>query len=177
MRQISSKLTFYYKWIFPIFWFGFLAIFLVLALLGITSPKESFPIMFVIVPIIMTVVGYSFMKKLVFDLVDEVLDDGSALIVKNGRQEERIALSDITNVNYSADAVAAEAERLRRPHQLLRADAFCHVRVEPGHRRVDRKDRRGTQVWSEAMNENAQCVARNRLIAPLRLTAGPIFRS
>jgi hypothetical protein len=126
MRQISSKLTFYYKWIFPIFWFGFLAIFLVLALLGITSSNDSFPVMFVIVPIIMTVVGYSLMKKLVFDLVDEVLDDGSALIVKNGRQEERIALSDIMNVNYSAYMNPPRVTlSLRRPSVFGDRISFC----------------------------------------------------
>jgi hypothetical protein len=41
------------------------------------------------------------MKKLVFDLVDEVWDDGHALIVKNGGRDERVAFSDIKNVNYS----------------------------------------------------------------------------
>jgi len=41
------------------------------------------------------------MKRLIFDLVDEVLDAGDALIVRNRGQEDRIALSDITNVNYT----------------------------------------------------------------------------
>ena len=35
------------------------------------------------------------------DLVDEVWDDGNALLVKNRGQEQRIALADIKNVNYS----------------------------------------------------------------------------
>jgi hypothetical protein len=41
------------------------------------------------------------MKKMVFDLVDEVLDAGDALVVRNRGQEERIAFSDIMNVNYT----------------------------------------------------------------------------
>jgi hypothetical protein len=41
------------------------------------------------------------MKKLVFDLVDEVWDDGDALVIRNRGDEERIALSDIKNVSYS----------------------------------------------------------------------------
>ena len=41
------------------------------------------------------------MKKLIFDLVDEVFDDGDALLVKNGGREDRIALSDVKNVSYS----------------------------------------------------------------------------
>ena len=52
-------------------------------------------------PAIMAVFGVFLMKKLVFDLVDEVWDDGDSLVVKNGGQEQRIALSDIKNVSYS----------------------------------------------------------------------------
>ena len=36
-----------------------------------------------------------------FNLADEVLDAGNALVVRSGGQEESIALSDIKNVNYS----------------------------------------------------------------------------
>ena len=36
-----------------------------------------------------------------FNLADEVWDDGSALIVKNKGQDDRIALSNIINVSYS----------------------------------------------------------------------------
>ena len=49
----------------------------------------------------MIVGGYFFMKKLVFDLVDEVWDDGNSLVIRNRGDEERIALSDIKNVSYS----------------------------------------------------------------------------
>jgi hypothetical protein len=34
------------------------------------------------------------------NLVDEVFDLGDALLVRNGGQEERIALADIKNVNF-----------------------------------------------------------------------------
>jgi len=49
----------------------------------------------------MTIFGYFIMKKLVFDLVDEVWDDGDLLVIKNRGDQERIALSDIKNVSYS----------------------------------------------------------------------------
>ncbi len=54
-----------------------------------------------IVPALMIAFGYFIMKKLVFDLVDEVWDDGNSLVVKNRGQQQRVALSDIKNVNYS----------------------------------------------------------------------------
>jgi hypothetical protein len=41
------------------------------------------------------------MKKLVFDLADEVLDDGDSLVVRFGSDQERIPVSQIINVSYS----------------------------------------------------------------------------
>jgi hypothetical protein len=52
-------------------------------------------------PALMGIFGYFIMRKLLFDLVDEVLDDGDALVVRNRDQEERIKLPDIINVSYS----------------------------------------------------------------------------
>jgi hypothetical protein len=46
-------------------------------------------------------------EKSIFDLVDEVLDEGDLLIVRKGRVEDRIALADIMNVNYSSFGVAS----------------------------------------------------------------------
>ncbi len=49
----------------------------------------------------MVVFAYFLMRKLVFDLMDEVWDADDALIVRNGKQEDRIALSEIKNVSYA----------------------------------------------------------------------------
>jgi hypothetical protein len=49
---------------------------------GIEAPP--FPIC--IAPVIM-IVGYFIMKKLVFDLVDEVWDDGGSLLIRNRGHE------------------------------------------------------------------------------------------
>ena len=100
MRRISSGMTFFYKRIFPIIWFGFLALFMAAPFVAPMIGGSTSPMAFLIAPIMM-IVGYFSMKKLVFDLVDEVLDDGDALVIKNGHREERVALSDITNVGYS----------------------------------------------------------------------------
>jgi hypothetical protein len=101
MRLISSKMTFFNKRVFPAIWFGFLAVFIGLALFSgaARSPASLLPVL--IAPAIMIVFGYVIMKKLVFDLADEVWDDGDSLVVKNNGQEQRIALSDIKNVSYS----------------------------------------------------------------------------
>jgi len=101
MRLVSSKMTFFNKRVFPMVFFGFLAVFAGLSLFSSAGRNAASPLPFLIVPAIMTVFGYLVMKKLVFDLADEVWDDGDSLVVKNGGQEQRIALSDIKNVSYS----------------------------------------------------------------------------
>ena len=50
----------------------------------------------------MTVFGYIIMKKLVFDLIDEVYDEGASLLFKNKGKEVRVNLKDIKNVSYTA---------------------------------------------------------------------------
>lgn len=54
-----------------------------------------------IVPVIMVVIGYILFRKLLFDLADEVWDDGDALVVRNAGVEERVALRNIINIGYS----------------------------------------------------------------------------
>src|SRR5262245_1550488 len=102
MRRISSRATFYYKRIFPIVWFGLVAMFIVGVLVSGSITEQYPPFLFLAIPVGMAAVGYFIMRALVFDLVDEVLDDGDALIVRNGGQESRVPLSDIMNVGYSA---------------------------------------------------------------------------
>jgi hypothetical protein len=101
MPRISSRMTFFYKRLFPIIWFGGLAAFLAVGLFVTTNSRnvQTFP--FLIMPVLMIAVGFFIMKKLIFDLVDEVFDAGDALVVRNGGREERIPLSQIMNVNYS----------------------------------------------------------------------------
>ena len=99
MRRISSGWTFFYKRVFPAMWFGFLVLFVGIFVFAGQRSGDFFP--FVIVPVAMIGFGYFIMKKLVFDLVDEVWVDGHTLIVNNKGEEERIAFTDVKNVNYS----------------------------------------------------------------------------
>jgi hypothetical protein len=103
MRRLSSKMTFFYKRVFPVFWFGFGFLLLLIAvpLFFGGAPNDPPPFLFLIVPLFMMGFGYFVMKKLVFDLVDEVWDDGETLLIKNGGREQRVELRDIKNVGYS----------------------------------------------------------------------------
>lgn len=105
MIRISSRGTFFYKRVFPVIWFGFLAVFLAVTMWAIVARGAAslrFPfVMPPIVALVMAAFGYFIMKKFVFDIVDEVWDTGDELLVKNGGHEQRVPLSEIMNVSYS----------------------------------------------------------------------------
>ena len=96
MRRISSGGTFFYKRIFPALWFGIIVVFV--TVVTATGKALERPDLFV-APAIMALFGYLMMRTLLFDLVDEVLDGGSYLLVRNRGEEERIALADVINVS------------------------------------------------------------------------------
>lgn len=102
MRRLSSRTTFWYKRVFPVIWFGFLALFVTVSIVAsLTTASAALDPLFFIMSVGMAAFGYFFMKKFIFDVVDEVFDAGDTLLVKNGGRDDRIALSDIKNVNYS----------------------------------------------------------------------------
>lgn len=98
MTRISSSWTSVHKKIFPAFWFGFLALFLVGGLVGGAARQSA---SFLIIPVVMGVFGYLMMKRMVWDLVDEVYDTGDSLLVRNRGQEALVPLSSIMNVSTS----------------------------------------------------------------------------
>lgn len=98
MTKISSKFTFFHKKLFPLLWFGFLASFIFGALKD--GMYEKAPIA-IIVPCFMVIIGTIIMKKLVWDLADEVFDCGDSLLIRKSGQEERVSLTNIMNVSAS----------------------------------------------------------------------------
>ena len=95
MKRISSRWTFFNKRLFPVIWFGFLAVFVALSL-SLGAPEKD-P-MFLIGPAAMAIFGFVLMRKLVWDLADEVYDCGDELLIKNRGREDRIKLSNVINV-------------------------------------------------------------------------------
>ena len=67
MRRISSRITFFNKRVFPVIWFGFLAIVVIAPLRG-SKPNGGPTAGFLVVPIILPVFGYFMMKRFVFDV-------------------------------------------------------------------------------------------------------------
>jgi hypothetical protein len=126
MRQVSSKMTFFHKRVFPVIWFGFLLLFIGFALFSPSRDIQDSSTPSLIVALLMAVFGFWFMKKVIFNLADTVLDAGDALVVRSGGQEERIALSDIKNVNYSPYMSPPQVTLSVRRHTVFGDTvAFC----------------------------------------------------
>ena len=126
MPLMSSKMTFFYKRVFPVIWFGFLAVFFLVALVkgSAAGPISNLPSL--IIPVVMAIIGYQIMKKMAFHLVDQVFDLGDALLLRNGGQEERIALADIKNVNFFPYMSPPQVTlSLRRPSVFGDMIVFC----------------------------------------------------
>lgn len=94
-------MTFFYKKVFPTLWFGGLSIFLIYSIISPGEIDNNTPFPDYIFPLIMMIFGYFLFKYLVFDLADEVYDEGMNLLFKKGKKEARIKLTDIKNISYS----------------------------------------------------------------------------
>jgi hypothetical protein len=126
MRRISSKLTYVYKRVFPAVWFGFLALVVGLVLVASSAAGRWPPLPFLLVPAAIALFGYVVMDKLVFDLVDEVLDDKEALVIKNGREQARVDLRDIVNVGFTQFVNPPRVTlSLRKPGPFGSQVSFC----------------------------------------------------
>jgi hypothetical protein len=101
--RLSSRWTYLQRRVFPIIWYGFLALFLGVSLVIRAKRKpgdELIPIW--LFPLAVAVFGFFGMKHFVFGLADEVWDAGSDLIVKNHGIERRVELKDIIDAKYTA---------------------------------------------------------------------------
>jgi hypothetical protein len=99
-KRMSSRNTFFLKRVFPIIWIGVLGLFVFTAF-ATTRHGSSPPAVVFIAPVVAFAIGYFVMRRLVLDLADEVYDEGDALRVRFGGDEERIPLANIINVSYA----------------------------------------------------------------------------
>ena len=100
MKKISSRSTFVLKRALPILWFGFLAL-LAIEAAFVQIPGRQVSLWLFPGLIAASLYGYFFMRTTLFGLADVVFEDGESLVVRKGREEHRIPLTDIVNVSYS----------------------------------------------------------------------------
>lgn len=101
MTRISSRMTWVYKRAFPVLWIAIL----VVALIGILASglARQEPAV-VVVPIVMAPIGFFVIRRFTSDLADEVHDGGDYLRVRYRSEEDRVALSNVMNVDSSPNA-------------------------------------------------------------------------
>lgn len=109
MPLISSRMTFFYKRVFPLICLaifpGIFAVALFTVLLhaqpgGHVQAAIQAAMKMIAVSLIPSVLLFWFARRQTLALADEVLDAGDALLVRRGDQQERIAFSDIKSVSY-----------------------------------------------------------------------------
>jgi hypothetical protein len=106
VRRLSSRNTGFLKRLLPLLWVLILVAVAVALFALLQHPaRHDLPtpllLVPVLIPLLMAVLGYLVTRHLVLDLADEVWDEGDALRVRLGAEEERIALADIINVGYT----------------------------------------------------------------------------
>ena len=127
LKRISSRQVFFLKWLMPLIFI------LIAGVAGLSvllvEPRRAPPPMVLVAPILALVIGFVVMRKLVWDLADEVLDGGDYLVVKKGRIEERVPLSNIMNVSATTMVNPPRIElRLVDPGRLGDRIAFSPVK-------------------------------------------------
>jgi hypothetical protein len=100
-KRISSRNTFFHKRVLPYLLFGVIALGVVVPLLVTRGNPNAPPWPVFAAPLAVAIVIYVVLRKLVFDLADEVWDEGDALRVRFGDEEERIPLTEILNLSYA----------------------------------------------------------------------------
>lgn len=98
MTKISSNATFFYKRIFPILVFAFCGAMSVLSLVSGVREKTTWDFL---LPLFMALGLWLLFRKSLWDLMDEVHDQGDALLVRNGGKEEPVPLANIMNVSMT----------------------------------------------------------------------------
>src|SRR5437667_12332975 len=100
MRRISSRTTFLSKRVFPIFWFSCLAIFFVVVL-SMAGRSDGPPLAVLIVRAVLAIFGFSIMKQMVCDVVEEVWGAGDERVVQDKDAEELVPLTGLLHMSYS----------------------------------------------------------------------------
>ncbi len=98
MTRLSTRTTFFHKKIFPVLWVGVL----VFVTFSSARKNQSAGLSFLVAPGLLAACGFFLFKKLIWNLADAVYDCGDHLLVKLGRDEERVSLANIMNVNVTS---------------------------------------------------------------------------
>ncbi len=131
MQRLSSAGTVWYKRAFPVLWFGLLAVFLAIAWLQPGGPGKAPPRVMTIIPLFMMAFGYVLMRKLVFDLVDEVWLEGDQVVVVQRGERIRIPLLQVMNVNATTMVNPPRVTLMLRQPNVRLGDSVSFIPAGP----------------------------------------------
>ncbi|MGH8397021.1 MAG: hypothetical protein ACRETA_02095 [Gammaproteobacteria bacterium] len=133
MQRISSRTTHFQKRVFPAIWFTIIAFVVVVVMIAIVVNHRFQPLLFAVFllfALCMAIFGHLIMKKLAANLMDEVWDDGNALVVRNRGVEARIQLSTIMDIEPQAYSHPPRVTlTLREPSAFGTKIAFCPIGI------------------------------------------------
>jgi hypothetical protein len=126
-KRISSRHIYFMKRVFPLIVFATLALFITITFrAALREPHFPYPVL--VAPLFVAGVFWFVFRRLVFDLADEVTDEGDALLVRIGSEEERIPLSQIINVSYAGMTNPPRVTlTLRHPGRFGREVSFSPI--------------------------------------------------
>ena len=128
-KKISGRRTFFQKKVVPI-------IFPAAAIVGaviMAQSDDGLNIGVVLLPVF-AIRGYFVMKNNVFDLADDVWDEGDSILVHRDDTEIRIPFRNIMSINYDSSTKPTEITLvLRNPHGFVREVRFFPMRTSPSN--------------------------------------------
>jgi hypothetical protein len=99
MEAVLSRSTFFTRRVLPVLCIGWALVWAVVAVPERMWERDP---LFLVGPALMIVIAVFLYRRLASNLVDEVRDGGSFLVVRKGEIEDRIALADILHINASS---------------------------------------------------------------------------
>lgn len=122
MQRISSRSTAFTKRVLPFLLLAIVAAWFVVAM---RVTRHSLHPAIVILPAAVAAFAFFVMKKVLFNLVDEVWDGGDFLLIRNRGEEDRVPLENIMNLSYTMFGNNRRATlRLRTPCRFGAEVAF-----------------------------------------------------
>lgn len=99
MEAVLSRSTFFTRRVFPLLCIGWALAWAAVALPDRMWERDP---LFLVGPALMIVIAVFLYRRLGSNLVDEVRDAGSFLVVRKGDVEDRVAFGDILHINASS---------------------------------------------------------------------------
>ncbi len=98
MKKLSSRWTFLDKYVVPSIHFAGYG--LMIFMCSLFSKSQPLALLVVLFPLVLGVIAFWTLRRYTFPLLDKVVDGGDHLLLKRGKQEDTLQLTDIVEVVF-----------------------------------------------------------------------------